>query len=380
MILAMIECCLMKKIIIIGAGFAGLIAAKRLSPARKKLDITIIDKKPTSDFLPMLPDIIGRRVKADALTFLIKDFCQKQGFNFINEEVISLDLENKKALTGNNQYQYDYLIIASGTQTTFYGKNELKNNAYTLDCVEDAKKLEAAISQDKFDAYIVCGGGYTGIEIATSLRQYLKQLSKEKDIVIIEASPSILGPLPEWMKQYVLNNLKQLNIDVLTSHTVEKSYNNDVFISGKKTFKNAMLIWVAGVKTPDYVQNLNIEKDKKGRLLVDSYLRINENCFVAGDCANFVYKNEPLRMAVQFSIHQGSFAAINILRSSAAKRLRKYRPIDLGYIIPLANNRSCGKVVGINLRGGLPTLLHFAMSIYRSWGLKNKLKVLEDLI
>ena len=85
-------------------------------------------------------------------------------------------------------------------------------------------------------------------------------------------------------------------------------------------------------------------------------------------------------MAVQFSIHQGSFAALNILRSISGKRLRNFRPLDLGYIIPLADNCSCGKVLGINIKGKLPTLLHFLMSVYRSWGLKNKLRVLKDLV
>ena len=94
---------------------------------------------------------------------------------------------------------------------------------------------------------MVCGGGYTGIEVATSLRRHLNKRSKKRDIVIIEASPSILGPLPEWMKQYILNNLKRLNITLATSHTVEKVENNNVFLSGGKTYNNAVLIWVAGV-------------------------------------------------------------------------------------------------------------------------------------
>ncbi|UCG34754.1 MAG: FAD-dependent oxidoreductase [Candidatus Omnitrophota bacterium] len=370
----------MKKIIIIGGGFAGLSAAKKLCRIRNKLAITLIDKKPTSDFLPMLPDIIGRDIRPEALSFPIQGFCQTLGINFVNEAVASLDLENKRVSTDKNQYEYDYLIIASGSQTTFYGKHELKTCAYTLDCVEDAKKLRTQLQQNRSNTYIVCGGGYTGIDVATSLQRYLNKHSKEKNIIIVEASPSILGPLPEWMKQSVLNNLRRLNIKILNNHTVEKVEGDNVFISGEKTYQNAMLIWVAGVKTPDYVQKLNTEKDNKGRLKVDRYLRINESCFAIGDCANFSCKNQSLRMAVQFSIHQGSFAAQNIIRSIAGKKLRKYRPLDLGYIIPLANNYSCGKVLGINIKGRLPTLLHFIMSIYRSWGLRNKLMVLRDLV
>lgn len=178
--LAMIECCPMKKIIIIGAGFAGLSAAKKLCHTRNKLEITLIDKRLTSDFLPMLPDIIGRDIRPEALSFSIKDFCQALGITFINEKVTSLDLESKRVLTDRNQYEYDYLVIASGSQTTFYGKQELKAHAYTLDSVEDAKNLCAKLERDNTNTYVVCGGGYTGIEVATSLRRHLNKRSKKE--------------------------------------------------------------------------------------------------------------------------------------------------------------------------------------------------------
>ncbi|MFA5231966.1 MAG: hypothetical protein WC416_06175, partial [Candidatus Omnitrophota bacterium] len=99
----------------------------------------------------------------------------------------------------------------------------------------------------------------------------------------------------------------------------------------------------------------------------------------AGDAALFITKGNPIRMAVQFSIAEGAQTADNIIRSIKKLPLKKFQPRDLGFIIPMANNRSCGAVFGLNLKGFLPTLLHFMMCIYRSYGLRNKIGLTVNL-
>ncbi|MCX5713087.1 MAG: hypothetical protein NTY47_08570 [Candidatus Omnitrophica bacterium] len=99
-----------------------------------------------------------------------------------------------------------------------------------------------------------------------------------------------------------------------------------------------------------------------------------------GDSAQVASKAGFLRMAVQFSILQGVSAAGNIKHLLHSKPLKKYNPVDLGYIIPMANNRSCGQIMGIDLKGRLPTLMHYLMCIYRSFGIKNRLGIIKELI
>ncbi len=370
----------MNKVIIIGAGFAGLSAAKKLSRFKRSIDITLIDKKNKSNFLPMLPDIISERVSAEFLTYDIEAVSKKWGVRFINEEVTSLDLEKQIVKSRDKELAYDYLIIASGSETNFYGNKEIQNGAYKLDSAVDGLKILEALKDEGYDTYAICGGGYTGIEMATNLRRYLKKRDKDKKIIIIELGPSILGPLPEWMKEYVRNNLKRLNIEIFLKTSVEKIEGKRIFLSGGRAFDNSLLIWAAGVKVPDFVDSLNFEKNKQGRLNVNEYLQLSDKCFVVGDCGQFSYKDNFLRMAVQFSIAQGYCAASNIIRSIKGRRLRKYKPMDFGYIIPMANNRSCGRVLGINMRGFLPTVFHYTMCIYRSLSFKNKVGVFFDLM
>ncbi|MEW6101702.1 MAG: FAD-dependent oxidoreductase [Candidatus Omnitrophota bacterium] len=370
----------MKKILIIGAGFGGLTAVSSLSAYKPKLDITLIDKKQTSDFLPNLPDCIGRGINPEFLSFDLSSYSKKRGVQFLKEEVLTVNPVKKEAVTATKTLAYDYLIIASGAETNFYGNENIKKNAYKLYSVDDAKEINRCLKTGDFQNCIVSGGGYTGIEAATNLRLYFNRRSLNKRIIIAERAGSILGPLPEWMKQYTNNNLKKLGIELLLNTSVERIEAGSIHLSSGEVFDKTMLIWAAGVRTADFISNMPIEKDKQGRIKVDEYLRLDESCFVIGDAASFSYKNVTLRMAVQFAIFQARSACRNIIRAIQGKKLKKYFPVDLGYIIPMANNRSCGAVLGVNFTGALATFLHFTMCVYRSWSVRNKLGIIGGLL
>jgi NADH dehydrogenase len=369
----------MPKIIIIGAGFAGLSAAKRLSKCGLDLDVKIFDKKADVDFLPLIPDVIGRGINPELLTCNIQNLLGKK-IKFIREEVTSVDLESGQVFTSGSSYVYDFLLIASGSQTNFFADTRLQSQAYALNSVKDVLALMKALRENQFENFIVCGGGYTGIEAATNLRLFCRKNGIAGKIIIVERSPEILGPLPGWMKNYAKNNLRELKVEVLTNSVVESIRAQQVVVSGNRLFEKAALIWVPGVKTADFIQKLTLNKNPQGRIVVDEYLGFRQGCFCAGDAALFTAKNISLRMAVQFSIAEGSQIADNIIRSIKKLPLKRFHPCDLGFIIPMANNKSCGAVLGLNLKGFLPTLLHFMMCIYRSYGLRNKIGLAGNLI
>jgi len=370
----------MKKIVIIGAGFAGLSALSALSKSGENLEVYVIDKKKEFVFSPALPDTIGRRINREFLTRGIEELQGKFNFKFVNREVTSVDLDKRRVTAAGQAFDYDCLIIASGSETNFYGNQSMARQSFKLDDAADAKLIIDALQREDFAYYIIAGAGYTGVEIATNLRRYLDKKSAHKRIIIVERAASLLGPLPQWMKDYVAANLSRLKVEVLLNTVVEKLEERRVVLSDKQSFDQAMFIWSAGVKTAGFIQNLTLEKTGQGRLKVDEHLRVSGNCFACGDAAVFTHRGTPLRMAVQFAITQGSCAAANVIRLLRGQRLKKYSPLDLGYIIPMANNRSCGSVLGLNLKGFLPTLLHFLMCIYRSYGFRNKLGITADLL
>lgn len=362
----------MRKIVIIGGGFSGISAVSGLSRFQKRLDleVTLIDKKREASFLPVLPDCLGRNVKPAHLLYDLAGLSGKKHFNFIQDEVLAVDLEKKEVKTSTLSLAYDFLIIASGTETNFYGDNEVRKRSFKLDDARDASVISEALAKNEYDSYFVAGGGYTGVEVATNLRVYLEKNKINKKITIIERAPSILGPLPQWMKDYVSDNLKRLKIEVLVNSGVDKAG-----VTGR-----SMLIWCAGVRTGDFIQELKVEKNPQGRIKVDEYLKVTDSCFAAGDTAYFYHKNNFLRMAVQFAIVEGKICAKNVIRSIEGNRLLKFKPRDLGLIVPMANNRACGTVLGINARCLLAIFFHYLMCIYRSLGFKNKFGIIKDLL
>jgi NADH dehydrogenase len=369
-----------QRIIILGAGFAGLSLARKLSSSGLNLDILLVDKKDVSDFLPLLPDLIGRNLHPDYLSINLEQFCRKIKCKFLLADCLGVDLTRKEVRLSRGIFAYDYLVMASGSETNFYGNEVIKNCAHTLDSVADARKIIQALKQRSYDNYIVCGGGYTGVEAATNLQVFLIKNKINKRVIIIERAPKILSMVPEWMQAYVKLNLNQLGIEIFTDSVIEKAENSSVYLNNNRSFPNAFLIWVAGVKTAAYIQDLQVEKNAQGRIKTDDFLRLNDSCFVAGDAAYFNAGGNYLRMAIQFAITQGDQAADNLIRSIKGKQLVQFKPRDLGYIIPLANNKACGQIMGFDFKGFFPLLLHYSMCIYRSYGLRSKSGILRNLL
>ena len=245
----------MQKIIIIGAGFAGLSAANRLSRSNLDLQVTIFDKKDSSDFLPLIPDAIGRKLKPGYLGCKINDLLPKRNFNFVREEVASVDLESKHVITSGSSYAYDYLLIASGSQTNFFGNQNAQNYAYALNSVNDVRHITDALEGNNFNNFIICGGGYTGIEAAVNFWLHCRKKGIVRKIFIVERAPEILGPLPVWMKAYVQDNLKNMGIEILANSVIENIEEHKLIVSGNRIFEKAMLIWVPGVRTADSSQS-----------------------------------------------------------------------------------------------------------------------------
>jgi len=372
----------MKKIIIIGAGFAGLSSLAVLSKntAALGLNLTLINDKDYFSFLPMLPDCLGRGINPNNLAYDLRVLSRKKNISFIKDRVLAIDLEKREVRTTALKLDYDFLIIASGSETNFYGNQQIKESALKLDDVSDASLMAEAIKNRSYENYLIAGGGYTGIEVATNLRLYFKKSGWQKRIIILERAPSVLGPLPLWMKDYVLDNLRKLEIEVLVNSQIDSFENEKLKLSDGSVFNRSMLIWAAGVKTSDFIQDLKIDKNPQGRIKVDEFLRVNNSCFAAGDSGYFMHKDIFLRMAVQFAIKEGACAAVNIKRIIEGKNLIRYKPLDLGYVIPMANNRSCGIILGIKVKGLLPTLMHYLMCLYRLRSIKNKIGIVIDLM
>lgn len=369
----------MNRIVIIGAGFAGISCLTELKRHAVGGEITVINKSNLFVFLPVLPDVIGRSVNPGYLTYDLSKLKGGKNFRLINGEVKEVVVKDRQIITSCGIVSFDYLAVCSGSETNFYNNEEIRKRAFKLDGASDARRIREALEGNNFSNFLISGGGYTGVEVATNIREYLKKKKRSGRVVIVERAPSLLGPLPDWMKNYVTMNLRDLDIECITNVSVQSITDRSVTISNGARFDDAMLIWAAGVRTADFIQRLACEKNPQGRIKVNEDLSFAPGCFAAGDAALFPSGGNYLRMAVQFAIAQGRVAAANITNSIKGRKLIVYKPLDLGYIIPMANNKACGNILGRNVSGYIPVIMHYLMCVYRSYGVKNKLGLLSDL-
>ena len=370
----------MKRILIVGGGFAGLSAARRLGRLRGRVEVVLFDPRPASEFLPLLPDVAGGRIGGERLRYSLQAAARRFGFRFVQAEVSKIDLANRRVGGGFDEEAGDGLLIACGSHTDFYGNRELAARALTLDCVADGERIAAAVRDGGWQTFLVCGGGYTGIEIATHLKNRLRHAQDRRQVVLVEREERVLKGLPESLRRYAEDNLQRCGIEVRCGRTVEELAEEAVVLDNGERLPKTLLIWSAGVRTPQLLDGLPGERVGQSRLPVDQNLRFAPGCFAAGDAAGFQWQGRPLRMGIQFSLKQGARAADNLWRELDNRAARPFRPFDPGYIVPMANHRSCGRVLGVRTRGRPATFLHYFMCLYRTWGLRNRLGATRDLL
>ena len=377
---------------IAGGGFAGISALRRLKKHKRVLKrgfkLMLLDSKPYSEFLPMLPDVVGGWMRPELLRYDLASLAEKQGAEFIRTGITSLDSANRIIKTGAGDIPYEYAVLATGSMTNFYGSADLQNSCMKLDNIDDAELINRSILEKAGKAgelnIIVVGGGYTGIEIATNINYLLMDRNVEYRVCVIERADDILLMLPGWIRKGVKRELDRLRIHVMTSDALREYDGSKATLSSGKEFNNALCVWSAGVKTPEYIDGSEFNK-QKGRIRVDEQLRPldppREGVFIAGDTADFshgLYK-KPLRMAVMFSMGQGKTAAENVVKSILKKPLVKYRPLDLGYLVPVASGKALGKVMGMSVKGFPGYFMHYFMCAYRSeWG--NRTGIMSEFI
>jgi NADH dehydrogenase len=381
-----------KNIVIAGGGFAGVSALRRFGKHKhligRDFDLILIDKKPYFEFLPMLPDVIGGWMTPELLRCGLADLAKRSGADFLNEKIQKLDPGNRIIKTDRREIDYEYAVLATGSETDFYGSTDLAGSCLKLDNVDDAIAIKNTIlakaeSSPETNVFII-GGGYTGVEIATNADLLLKEGKYKYRICIVEKSDEILMMIPRWMRVSVKRELAKLGIEVTCGDSIKEYDGSEAVFGSDKRIGNAVCIWAAGVRTPRFMADPEFTK-KRTRVVVDEDLSPRnapyKNIFMAGDNACFTDGNsgKDLRMAVMFSMGEGKTAADNIAYNVRGKHLVGYAPVDLGYLVPMAHRKAPGMVLGIRVGGVLGYIMHYFMCAYRSvW--RNKTGILKELV
>lgn len=298
-----------KKIVVIGAGFGGLAAVQGLKTA--DAEITVIDKRNHHLFQPLLYQVATAGLSPSDIAWPIRSILAKQdNARVVLGNVVNIELPNKKVITENKEYEYDHLIVATGAQHSYFGKDQWETAAPGLKRIIDATEIrkrvliafECAETADTEEGrrrhltFFIIGGGPTGVEMAGAIAELANHaLTKEfrsidpgsARVVLVQGADRLLPAFPEDLSAYAKEALEKLGVEVILDQIVAIDGNDGVIVDGEK-IPCATKIWAAGVQVPDVAKWLNIETDPSGRVPVGGDLSVEgqPDVYVIGDAAN----------------------------------------------------------------------------------------------
>jgi NADH dehydrogenase len=354
------------RVVIVGGGFAGLELAKALSAA--DVQVVLIDKQNHHTFQPLLYQVSTAGLEADSIVYPFrKIFDDQKNFYFRLAEVQSVDTEKQIVETSIGLLRYDYLVIATGATTNFFGNEQMEKSAIPIKNIEDALALrntilsnfEKALQIDEEEQlnslmdYVIVGGGPTGVEVAGALSELRKHVFpkdyKELDFVkmdihLIQSGPRLLNGMSEEAAKKALEYLERFGVKVWLNRRVLSYDGYTVSLDSGEKIISRTLIWAAGVSGAP-ITGMRKECILKGnRFQVDIYNRIvgYENIFAIGDIAAMVTEENPQGhpMMAQPAMQQGRLLGKNLQRLIAKKPLESFHYNDQGSMATIGRNHA----------------------------------------
>ncbi|WP_296676758.1 NAD(P)/FAD-dependent oxidoreductase [Novosphingobium sp.] len=298
------------KVVVIGAGFGGLAAVRGLAGA--SVDLTVIDQRNHHVFQPLLYQVATAALSpADVASPIRSILCRQANARVVLDRVVAIDRSRRTvALDGGRSLPYDWLVVATGAQHSYFGRDEWAGHAPGLKTIEDATAVRSRIllaleraetEEDKARrvallTFVVIGGGPTGVELAGAIAE-LAHRSVSRDfrsitphcsrIILLNLAPRLLESFPEELSAAALRDLENLGVEVRLSTPVE-AIGNDWVIAGGRTIPAHTVIWAAGVAASPAASWLGVQADQAGRVMVDAHLHPDNDpyVFVIGDTAH----------------------------------------------------------------------------------------------
>jgi len=391
-----------KRIVIVGAGYAGILTAKKLEKKLKKQDvqITVIDKNPFHTMLTELHEVAANRVDEDSIKISLKKVFAGRKVDVKTDTVSSIDFAKKTVVGTNESYSYDYLVLAAGSKPNFFGVQGAEEYAYKLWSYDDAVILKDQIhntfrkamretnpeERKRLLTFWIVGAGFTGVEMVGELAEYVPILCEKYNIDRSEVSlfnvdglSRVIPTLSEKLSAKVQRRLEKMRVKVILNTFVSEIGSD--FISLKEgdrvnRYPAGTIVWAAGIQSTDVTQKTvdNLEVVQGGRVQVDAYLRStkDKNVYVIGDNMYYIPEGEerPVPQMVENCEQSSDTAAHNIVCDiTGSGSLEEYKPKFHGVMVSIGGRYA---VCHVGLPGrffSMPSFLamfakHFINIIY----------------
>jgi NADH dehydrogenase len=389
-------------ILIIGAGFGGIEAARRL--AKAPVRITLIDRHNYHLFQPLLYQVAIAGLLPSQIAYPLRTIFRKQkNLTFQMGEVTEMNLEAKYIKMDGSIIAYDYLVLAVGGETNFFGNKSVEQHGFQLKNVqssiairnhllktfEDASREADADKRKALLTYVVVGGGPTGVETSGALAELITHIMtrdyphmdlNEVRVLLLEASSHVMASYPAELRAATIRLLQKKNVEVLTNTKLIEYNGQRVVLSAGRPVETNTLIWTAGVKAAGIVDQLGVLRHAgSGRVRVADSLQIKDHAevFVVGDAAYLENGDgQPLPMVSTVAIQQGKVAAQNIQKIIRGEKPEPFHYKDPGSLATIGRNAAVAQIWGLSFSGFIAWLIWVFLHIFRLIGFRNRLLVL----
>lgn len=372
-----------KKVMIIGAGFAGVKAALTFAKKARLSDdveVTIINKNSVHTMITDLHKVAANKVPERGITVPINDIIGNKNIKLVIDTIDKIDYDNKILVSSTKEYAYDYLVVAMGSKPNFYGIPGMEENCFPLWFMKDAVAIrehvkncfqKAASMPDSADrtallTFVVGGGGFTGIEMAGELSIWIKKLCRQHKIarshvrlIIVEAQAKILPLLGQKNIDRCVNCLnRNLDIEIMTNSMISKLNTNSVeFKSGEK-LPTKTLIWTAGITAANIGTNLTTDKTRGNRIPVNQYTQTeHKDVYAIGDICAFGEGKNTLPPMVEPAEQLAVTCVENILAQIRGESLKPCKPALHGTMVSVGSRYAVAEIMGFQL----PVVMSFAI-------------------
>jgi NADH dehydrogenase len=418
-------------IIILGSGFAAIEVLKKLQKHYKNnnndkeidVDIKVISKDNFLLFTPMLPEVFSGMIEPRHIVTPVRSFCNNNS-KFYHGNVEDINFENKivtvKYTIGRyyqpvsyeqKEFKFDYLVIALGSETNFFGNIDIEKNSFTMKTINDAFVLrnhiinileQASFEYSEIDSrsdlikqlltFVVVGGGFSGIETVGELSHFVKDAIKsyykninpnDVKIVLVNAGNTILTEVDEDLGEYAKNVLEEKEgIEFKMNRMAKGTTANRLILDNDEYISTYTIIWTAGVNPDEIIKRLDCEHDKKGLIKTNEMLQLENypNIYAIGDCASTInpFNEKPYPPTAQHAIKQGQLAAKNIINHIEGKPQKRIRYKTRGTMATIGKRVGVAKISGFKFKGLIAWMLWRSFYLSKLPILKKKLRVLGD--
>ncbi|MEJ2447586.1 MAG: NAD(P)/FAD-dependent oxidoreductase [Anaerolineales bacterium] len=395
------------RVVIIGAGFGGLFAAKAL--ANKAVEVLLIDRLNYHTFTPLLYQVATSALDPSQIAYPVrKIFARTPNVQCLMGDVINIDPAGKKleiAAGGmTRQEDYDYLILATGSTPDYFGREDLRRHTFDLRTLADAVRLRNHILRcfelaawvedpdllEEYLTFTVVGGGPTGLETAGALHELLNEVLKREfpdeeplsaRVILVEKAPHLLHPYPDSLRKSALTQIQELGVEVILGNGVEEIHSTGFHLENGREVPSRTVVWAAGVRgtvLPELASTARNKIPVKATLEVEGF----DSIYAVGDTASLQNEQgQEYPMMIPVAQQQGVLAANNILRMIREEKLEDFQYHDRGIMATIGRKRAVAWVYNrVPLTGFSAWLAWLGLHLVSLIGFRNKLIVLISWI